>query len=253
MQMLELVRKFGRNDVKLISRDHFLVMMFFFVVLIAIVLRFGLPWLNGHLAKSGVLPNDSVAKSLSDYFPMLLAFFVIFQGPLIAGAIFGFSLLDEKEDNTIKAMLVTPVPFGRYVMYRISVPTVISFLIVVFMMLFINQSLVPLWQLILIAAGASFTGPIAALFYAVTAENKVQGFAVAKFIGLAGWVILLGWFVTGPWQWLFGLFPPFLISKAYWMALTGDNLWPVALVFGIVLQAGLLGILAKRFNKVAYS
>lgn len=252
MQMLQLVRIFGRNDVKLISRDHFLVFMFVFVVIIAMALRFGLPWLDAHLAKSGVLPNDEIAKSLSDFYPMLMAFFVFFQGPLMAGAIFGFSLLDEKDDDTIKAMLVTPVPFNTYVMYRISVPMVIAFLIVVFQMLVINQSLIPFWQLLLISAGASLTGPIAALFYAVTAENKVQGFAIAKFVGLAGSIILLGWFVAEPWQWLCAIFPPFVICKAYWMALAGNDLWPAALALGILLQCGLLAILVKRFNKVAY-
>jgi fluoroquinolone transport system permease protein len=252
MQVLQRVRKFGRNDVKLICRDHFLVFMFFFVVLIALVLRFGLPSLNNHLMNTGILPSEKLPKSLADYYPMLIAFFVVFQGPLIAGAIFGFSLLDEKEDNTIKAMLVTPVPFSTYLIYRISVPTVISFVIVVFMMLFINQSLVPFWQLILLSAGASLTGPIATLFYGVTAENKVQGFAMAKFVGVAGWTVLLGWFVADPWQWCFGLFPPFLISKAYWMALAGNSWWPAALVLGIVLQIGMLTLLANRFQKVAY-
>ena len=86
----------------------------------------------------------------------------------------------------------------------------------------------------------------------MAAENKVQGFAIAKFVGLAGWIILLGWFVAEPWQWLLGLFPPFLVSKAYWMVIAGDSLWPLALVLGIMLQIGLLYILIRRFNKVAY-
>lgn len=249
---LQLVRIFGRNDVKLISRDHFLVFMFCFVVFIALFLRLGLPWLNTHLADSGVLPNETITSSLADFYPMLVAFFVLFQGALLAGAIFGFSLLDEKDDDTIKAMLVTPVSFNTYVTYRIAVPTLIAFLIVVIEMLVINLSLVPFWQLLLIAAGASLTGPITALFYAVAAENKVQGFAIAKFVGLAGWVILLGWFVAEPWQWLFGVFPPFLVSKAYWMALAGNGWWPLALILGIILQAGMLALLVKAFNKVAY-
>jgi len=112
--------------------------------------------------------------------------------------------------------------------------------------------LIPFGHLLLIAAGAALAGPIASLFYAIFAENKVQGFAMAKFVGIAGWVILVGWFVAEPWQWLFGLFPPFLISKAYWMVLDGDGLWWVSLLAGIVLQAGLIALLIRRFTRVAY-
>ena len=252
MQMTQLVGKLGRHDVKLIGRDRFLIFMFFFVLYIAIALRFGLPWLNTYLAENGVLPSATVVIGLADFYPLLVAFFAVFQGALIAGTIFGFALLDEKDDNTIKAMLVTPVPLNHYLMYRVAVPTILAFFTVIAMLLFINQALVPLWQLLLISAGASLTAPIATLFYAIFAENKVQGFAMAKFVGIAGWTILLGWFVDEPLQWLFGLFPPFWISKAYWMAYDGHALWWLALIVGIVLQAGLIYWLMERFNKVAY-
>ena len=58
----------------------------------------------------------------------------------------------------------------------------------------------------------------------------------------------LGWFVAEPWQWLFGLLPPFWISEIYWMALEGNGLWWVALVAGIVLQVGLIVLLVQRFD-----
>ncbi|MGB0386215.1 MAG: hypothetical protein ACPGWR_15510 [Ardenticatenaceae bacterium] len=252
MQIRQLVLKFGRNDVKLIGRDHFLVLMLFFVLYIAIALRFGLPWLDGYLAENGILPSESVPMSLAHFYPLLVGYMAVFQGALIAGTIFGFALLDEKDDDTIKAMLVTPVPFTHYVMYRVAVPIVLAFFTVIAMVLFIGQALIPLWQLILISTGASLTAPIATLFYGIFAENKVQGFAMAKFVGIAGGTILLGWFVDEPLQWLFGLFPPFWISKAYWMAYYGHNLWWLALIVGILLQTALIYLLIQRFNKVAY-
>ena len=78
-------------------------------------------------------------------------------------------------------------------------------------------------------------------------------FAIStKFVGLAGWVILGAWFVDIPWQWLFGLFPPYWVTKAYWMVLDGNSWWWVALVVGIVTQIGLIGWLAKGFKEMAY-
>ncbi len=120
------------------------------------------------------------------------------------------------------------------------------------MTLSINQALLPLWQMILIAAGGALTAPIVSLFLATFAENKVQGFAYSKFGGVSGWTIMIGFFVAEPFQWLIGLYPPFWISKAYWMALEGTELWWAALLVGIVSQAGLIALLVKRFVKVAY-
>jgi len=61
----------------------------------------------------------------------------------------------------------------------------------------------------LIAAGASLVASTTTLFLAIFAKNKLQGFVYGKFVSLAGWIIILGCFVAEPWQWLFGLFPPF--------------------------------------------
>lgn len=252
MQMTQLVPKLGRNDVKLIGRDQFLVFMFLFAVIIAVVLRFSLPPLDRYLAETGVLPNAAFTMRLSDLYPMLVAFFALFEGALLVGSIFGFMLLDEKDDDTITAMMVTPVSLEQYLLYRIGLPVVLAFFVVLSMVLFINLALLPLGQLLVIAAGAALTAPIVALFFATFAENKVQGFALSKFGGIAGWIILGGWFVPEPWQWLFGLFPPFWVSKAYWMALEGRALWWLVLMIGIVLQAGLIFLLMRRFDQVAH-
>jgi fluoroquinolone transport system permease protein len=252
MQMTQLVRNLGRNDVKIIGRDSFLITMFIYMMGMAVVMRFGLPWLNTYLAEDNTLPNEPMAMTFADVYPMIVAFIAIFLGAVMVGMIFGFVLLDEKDDNTIKAILVTPVPLNQYVSYRVGVPAIIAFFCIIAEVLLINQALVPLWQLLLIAAGASLTAPITALFFATFAENKVQGFAMTKFAGMAGMVIMLGWFVAEPLQWLFGLFPPFWISKAYWLALEGNNFWWMALLVGIVLQAGLIVWLVQRFNTAAY-
>ena len=252
MQMTEIVRKVGPVDVKVIRRDSFLIFMFMFAVIIAVALRYLLPWANEALAENGVLPNASFPVMLAAFYPMIVAFMTLYTGSLLVGTIFGFMLLDEKDDNTLTAMMVTPVPLSQYALYRVGVPAILAGLIILGMMLFIGQALLPVWQMALLAVGGALTAPIISLFFATVAENKVQGFAYSKFGGISGWTIMLGWFVPEPWQWLIGLFPPFWISKAYWLALEGRSLWWVALLVGIVLQVGLIWWLIQRFTKAAY-
>lgn len=252
MQMTQLARQLGRTDVKLFGRDRFPLFMFLFVVYIAVALRFLLPWANDYLANENVLPNEFIASYLSDYYPVIVAYMAFYTGALIIGTVVGFVMLDEKDHNTLRAMLVTPVPLREYLVYRAGLPAVLGFVIVVAMVLGINQALVPWWQLLLLAGGASLFAPIVTLFYANFAENKVQGFAYSKFTGVSGWIIMLGWFIPEPFQWLFGLFPPFWISKAYWMAFAGNGWWWGALFLGIVLQLGVIYWLVQRFQRVAY-
>jgi fluoroquinolone transport system permease protein len=252
MLMTTLVRRLGRSDVKLIGRDRFLIFMFMFALYIAVALRYLLPWANAYLAQNGVMPGDTIPLPLSDVYPMLVAYLGIYTGALLVGTVFGFVLLDERDNNTLRAMLVTPVPLKRYVMYRVYGPAILAFFIILGMVLFINQALLPLWQMILISAGGALTAPIISLFFATFAENKVQGFAYSKFGGISGWTIMIGFFVAEPWQWLIGLYPPFWISKAYWLALEGNSWWWAALIAGVVLQIGLINWLIQRFNQVAY-
>lgn len=252
MQMTQLIGRLGRNDIKLIGRDSFMVFMFAFAIIIAAVGRFGFPWMSDYMIEKGVLNDTTFISSLTEIYPMMMAYLALFTGALLVGTIFGFMLLDEKDDNTIKAMLVTPVSMNQYLVYRVGMPVVIAYVVVMFQFLFINVAQVELWQIMMLAAGASLTAPIGSLFFATFAANKVQGFAFTKFTGVAGWTIMLGWFVPMPFQLLLGVFPPFWISKAYWMILEGNNLWIGALAIGIVLQLGLIYALMRRFNKVAY-
>lgn len=252
MQMTQLIRSLGRSDAKLIGRDRFPMFMFGFIIYMVVVLRFLLPWGDNYLIEKGILPNATISTSLADYFPMIVAYMAIFTGGIMMGTIVGFMLLDEKDHNTLTAMLVTPVKFQQYVFYRVGLPAIVAFVVIVVMMLGINQALIPLWQLLPIAAGGALLAPITTLFFAIVAENKVQGFAYAKFTGIAGWVIMGSWFIPEPWQWLMGIFPPFWISKAYWMSLAGSGWWWLSLIVGVVLQLVLIYWLAKRFHKTVY-
>lgn len=252
MQITDLVLKLGRNDAKLIRRDSFMLLLLGFIIWISLVLRYVLPWLNSYLAETGVLPSDTVSTTLAEYYPLIIGYLAVFEGALIVGFLFGFILLDEKDDNTLLAMLVTPLPIRQYLLYRVVLPCVLATLVIVVMMLFIGLALPPLWQLVLIAAGASLAAPIASLFFGIFAENKVQGFAYSKFSGLAGMLIIGSWFVNEPLQWLFGIFPPFLINKAYWMAVQGDGPWWIVLLGGILLQAALIAWMMRVFTRRVY-
>lgn len=246
-RLLKVLGTLARNDARLIGRDSFLLGMSGFAIGMAVLLRFALPWL-AELADA----NPDLGLNARDFFPLLIGYMVVFQGAMLGGVIIGFILLDERDDNTLKALLVTPLPLAYYLAYRLLVPSVIGFILVVSEMLIVNQSLIPLIQLLPIAAVASLVGAASALFLASFASNKVEGFAMLKIIGGSGLLLFAAWFLAMPVQLLVGLFPPYWAVKAYWMAQAGDPNWPLALGIGILAMSALLGVLVRRFWQVVY-
>ena len=88
--MARRILAFGLNDSRLILRDSFLRMMAAMIVLITLGLRFGLPPLTGCLEGLGLLPGALGTEPARHYFPLALAYFSLFDGPLLVGLIFGF-------------------------------------------------------------------------------------------------------------------------------------------------------------------
>jgi len=237
-----------RNDVRLIARDKMLATMTVVVLCMGVGMRYGLPALDAALANAGVMPSTSSSLRFSDTFPAFVVFIALWQGANFPGIVFGFVLLGEKEDNTLEAMRVTPLSLKRYAGYRVVVSAVAAFVIIIYLVLAVGIAQLPLLQLLPFAAAASLAAPLSVLAYATFADNKIQGLAYTKFGGLAGLLILVGYFVPDPWQWLLGAFPPFLVAKGYWMALEGDSaaVWP--LLLGVVLQLALIRLLLRRLN-----
>jgi fluoroquinolone transport system permease protein len=247
MQLTRVLNTLGRTDVRLIGRDTFLTGLFGYIIVISIFLRFALPWLA-----DAVAANPEMAVHVPDYYPLIIGYMVIYLGNLIGGMVIGFVVLDERDNNTIKAMLVTPLPLSAYMLYRVIGPAVVSFAIIMIELLIINVALVPVGQLAVLAAGASLTAPLIMLFFATFAQNKVQGFALNKIVGIAGLTILAAWFVQEPLQYLLGLFPAYWFVKAYWVAHAGGSDWPLLLLIGVVYTVTLLFLMLRRFRSVAY-
>jgi hypothetical protein len=100
------------------------------------------------------------------------------------------------------------------------------------------------------AAGMLFAG-ICTLALASFADNKVQAFAVMKMISGCSMLPLAAYFVDEPLQYAFGLFPPYWLVKAWWVAVEGGA-WGVHLGVGIASNGLLLLWMARRFERTVH-
>jgi fluoroquinolone transport system permease protein len=198
-----------------------------------------------------------VGVDIQPYYPPLMAYVLLLLVPNLVGFVTGFLLLDQRDDRTLYALQVTPLSLNGYLVYRLAMPVLLSFLLSLIVLPL--SGLVPLnWPLLLVAAiSAAPMAPIFALTLAAISRNKVQGFALMKMSGIVLLPPLAAYFIQADWQLVLGLVPTYWPAKTLWAALdwaAGDSsgsLWFYLLV-GLAYQLFFLMLLARRFNGIMH-
>jgi fluoroquinolone transport system permease protein len=192
------------------------------------------------LATRSVFPNllEQVATllpfGLASVYQPLMAACLLLIGPLLAGMVVGFLLLDQRDEGTLVALQVTPLPAWAYLLYRLGLPLLSSIPLSV-LAFGLSEIHVPGWRLTGALLLAAPLGPLYALALAKLAQNKVQGFALAKAAGVFIAAPLATLFTSPLWDHILLFAPTTWAARYLWQ---GE--WWV-LVGGIVYQAGLIG------------
>jgi fluoroquinolone transport system permease protein len=243
MRAVRAFRALGPVDARSVVRDELLIWMMMVPLLMGAGVRFLVPYAAG-------LIRQAVGFNLAPYFPLLVSLLAQIM-PLMAGMVIGFLLLDQRDDRTLAAIQVTPLGLDGYLVYRLALPLALS---VVFTAVMIPLTgLAPLgWlDILLIALSAAPLAPIMALFLALVAENKVQGLALTKALGVIVVPPAAAYFIPGSAQWLFGIVPTFWPARFCWALQAGDPAGAWIFLAGWAYLAAFLAILVIRFRRMS--
>jgi fluoroquinolone transport system permease protein len=219
--------------------------MIFLPVLSALIIRWGVPPLTETLLQL-------YSFDLAPYYPVILAYFFVVMAPITFAVLIGFLLLDEKDDNTLTALQVTPLSLNNYIAYRVAIPVVLTVVMMFIIFPVANLGELESSKIFWTAVAAAPMSPMFALYLASIAQNKVQGFALMKLSGMVLFAPIFAFFVDSGWEYAFGLIPTYWPMKVYWMYAAGESpIWPIILV-AVVYQSFVLSIFAHRFNKVLH-
>lgn len=243
MNLFSIYRSLGPVDVKNVLRDELLGWILAVPLLIALLYRFGVPPLDALLARE-------LAFDLTPYDGLLMSFFLM-TAPTMIGMVVGFLLLDERDDRVMAALLVTPMPLSGYLLYRISGPLLLGYLITLVGYPLAGLAPIPASDLVVIALLASLNGPVVALFLAVFAENKVAGFAMVKVLNTFNMVPVAAYFLDPPWQWAAGVIPAYWPMQMLWLATAGMS-YGGYLLGGLAASGLVLWLLLRRFTAVVH-
>jgi hypothetical protein len=227
------------SEAKSTVRDEILLIITCVPIFLSLLVRFGEPPLR-------ILLIEYV--DLSRHHLTILAVLASMT-PIMFGWLIGFKLLDDRDEHTLSAIAVTPLTKQGYIIYRTVLVLALS--------AFLNTTLLPLTgltgitlgRLIPISIMAAFEAPIMALVLAAFAGNKVEGLAVAKFMGIFSAVPVLPLYIDSPFVYIAGIIPFFWVGKT--VSLAAGPAGPYFLVVGAGLAVHLLclAVVLHLFNR----
>jgi fluoroquinolone transport system permease protein len=234
----------GPIDLKNLRRDPLLVWLPVVPLFPALLVRWGVPPLAAWL-------ETEFDFALVPYYPLIMSFLAVLT-PSFAGMITGFLLLDERDDRTLTALLVTPLSLNGYLTYRMGAPLLLGSVMTLLVLPLAGLISLPFAQTVAVVLLGALIAPLLALFLAAFAENKVVGFALMK--TLNGILILpaVAYLAPANWQWAAGLIPTFWPLKTYWLAAESSGaFWP-AIAAGLAINLIAVYFLLQRFHRVLH-
>ncbi len=238
-----------RYELKTLLRDPLnLFMLIYPLVMLGFV-----GWLIPSILVRSGLDREAPEYALS----LLLLFILILSiGGFISGVILGFSLLENKDEQTIKAIAVSPITVKGYTLFKTTYAFIFgvlgNFVMLFGMKYFFGETFsfaygelsfgltsIDNLSIVLFSIVSSLITPTAGALMAALAKNKIEGFALMKSGGIVFMVpllILLDAF--GDWkQFILGISPNFWAVKGFYnLALHTQG--PNDLTFGWYLVIG---------------
>jgi fluoroquinolone transport system permease protein len=206
----------GALDLLNVRRDPLLRWVALMPLLFALPVRFVLP---GAAARTGELLGIEL---LPHYQPVMGCALLLFT-PAMVGMVVGFLLLDQRDDGTLAALRVTPLPLGTYFAYRLAAPVAVSGALTVLSFPIAGLGEPGAVPLLVAALAAAPLAPIYGLALAAFAQNKVQGFALVKLLSVLPVAPLVAYAADGPWEVLLALAPTYWPAQVYWRLAAGDQ------------------------------
>jgi fluoroquinolone transport system permease protein len=241
MVRLRTLRALGALDAGSALADPLLRWMAAVPLLVALAVRLLLPLV---VLRLGVLAERDLHWLLA---PMA-GYAVAGIAPLIAGAAVGFLLLDQRDDRTLLALRVTPLPLGAYLAYRLAAPTLVALPVTFVALALADAPGLGLMGTLLVVLAAAPLAPLAAVSLLALARNKLEGMALTKAASLLLAAPLAALFLPPPWSLAPAIAPTYWAARVTWALQAGANPWPFV-VGAWLIPALVIGVLLWRLRR----
>src|SRR5690606_17083910 len=226
-----------KHEIRNILRDKMYAFFMFYPIIIGVVAYFLIPYLR---AEVGILVAN------------IVALLFVLMTPFMFGAITGFTLLDDQDDNVLYSLKITPIKVAHYIWIKLSFSYVLGF-VATFLLVFITKLFESsIWNMIGISLLAALQAPMLSLFINAFASNKVEGFVFMKATGIVVLIPIASLFLTNWTELFLGVIPGFWSARLVSMSLIPaqyllDEFWYYLL--GFIVNIGLVYILYIKYKR----
>lgn len=224
-----------RQFVRAIWQDAMLAACVVAPVLLAVLLRYGVPALEGAIARAtGATHTLTPYYALFDLFLSLMTpLMLCFSGVMV--------VLEELDDGTAKYLMVTPLRKVGYLTSRIGILTALSVGYNVALLALFSLSGLPLALNLLAALANALVSVSVAMLVLGFAKNKLEGMALVKLSGFFFLGYIAAYFLSQPLAYAAGVLP------GYWLALMTREQNPLWVLPAFAVACGWIVLLYRRF------
>lgn len=230
-QTLRALRALGAVDALSVARDPLLRGIIAVPLGLALAVRLFTPAIVERL-------TALLGPAAAAFYPQLVGYVLLL-------------LLDQRDEHTLRPLLVTPLPLRSYLAYRLALPLAASAAMTAVALPLTGVLALSPAAVLATALAAAPIGSILALAVAGFAANKVQGLALQKALGVVLVLPALAAFLPAPWPLLAAALPTFwpalLLSHAQHEGVVRGDV----LLFSLLFDALLLAALLRRLAAVA--
>lgn len=130
------------------------------------------------------------------------------------GAMAGFSLLDDRDDQVFDSIQISPISLKLYIWFKIVFIYILAVMANFFIIWFIGVIELTAIEILLVSMLSALQAPITAFIINAFAKNKVEGFVTMKATGFLLIFPIGGFFFLDAKEWLFAIAPGHWAAKA---------------------------------------
>jgi fluoroquinolone transport system permease protein len=222
-----MVATFLKFEIKNLLRDEMTRVMLFYPLVLGGLVRL-------------LINRDLLTEQFASVTAVVL---VVLAAGFDFGMIAGFSLLDDRDDQVLVSIRISPVSLNLYLWFKVGFAFLMAVGASLATILISGSFAVAPLDMLLVALLAAMQVPINAFLVSALASNRAEGLAAIKVTGVLVLCPVVAWFFLDWKQWLFALVPGFWPAKAMQSLLLG----PAAGVGHAELHLGFSGYIGVGF------
>lgn len=190
---------------KQISKDGMLLVLIPAPLLVGLFFKFAIPYINQWLIQQ-------FSFSITPWYGLIDGMLICLT-PMFAAMISAFLLLEERDEGINAFYQITPAEGYSYLCARIGFPMLWAFAVTIIISIVFNISSLSFGVILLSAVISSLTGIFLAMMVVSLANNRVEGLAFSKLMGISFIGLILIWFIPRSYFFLMTFLPSFWIGK----------------------------------------